>query len=281
MIKFSNRELIIPYIILFLVMFLSFYPLLYMISTSLMTSGEAANQYMFPKKLMFENYAEVWNSNNFQKYTINSIIISFVIVTGVLCTSIPAAYAFAKIEFPFRDIIFYGLLISLMIPEIIALLPHLLIIRGDIFPLPFGPSWMNSLQGLTVPFFGNVFLIFLLRQYFKKIPNELWDAARMDGATHFFFLRKIVIPMSMPIIVTVALFAFILAWNSFAWPLLILTRDDWFPVTVSIYSFIREVGTNYNLLMAASLISIAPVLLLYFFTQRLFLESISNFGLKQ
>jgi len=281
MIKFSNRELIIPYIILFLVMFLSIYPLLYMISTSLMTSGEAANQYMFPKKLMFENYVEVWASNNFQKYTINSIIISFVVVTGVLCTSIPAAYAFAKIEFPFRDIIFYGLLISLMIPEIIALLPHLLIIRGDIFPLPFGPSWMNSLQGLTVPFFGNVFLIFLLRQYFKKIPNELWDAARMDGATHFFFLRKVVIPMSMPIIVTVALFAFILAWNSFAWPLLILTRDDWFPVTVSIYSFIREVGTNYNLLMAASLISIAPVLLLYFFTQRLFLESISNFGLKQ
>ncbi len=281
MIKFSNRELIIPYIILFIIMFLSIYPLLYMISTSLMTSGEAANQFMFPKKLMFENYAEVWKSNNFQKYTINSIIISFVVVTGVLCTSIPAAYAFAKIEFPFRDIIFYGLLISLMIPEIIALLPHLLIIRGDIFPLPFGPSWMNSLQGLTVPFFGNVFLIFLLRQYFKKIPNELWDAARMDGATHFFFLRKVVIPMSMPIIVTVALFAFILAWNSFAWPLLILTRDDWFPVTVSIYSFIREVGTNYNLLMAASLISIAPVLLLYFFTQRLFLESISNFGLKQ
>ena len=281
MIKFSNRELIIPYIILFLVMLLSIYPLLYMISTSLMTSGEAANQYMFPKKLMFENYVEVWESNNFQKYTINSIIISFVIVTGVLCTSIPAAYAFAKIEFPFRDIVFYGLLISLMIPEIIALLPHLLIIRGDIFPLPFGPSWMNTLQGLTVPFFGNVFLIFLLRQYFKKIPNELWDAARMDGATHLFFLRKVVIPMSMPIIVTVALFAFILAWNSFAWPLLILTKDDWFPVTVSIYSFIREVGANYNLLMAASLISIAPVLLLYFFTQRLFLESISNFGLKQ
>ena len=280
MIKFSNRELIIPYIILFLVMLLSIYPLLYMISTSLMTSGEAANQYMFPKKLMFENYVEVWESNNFQKYTINSIIISFVIVTGVLCTSIPAAYAFAKIEFPFRDIIFYGLLISLMIPEIIALLPHLLIIRGDIFPLPFGPSWMNTLQGLTVPFFGNVFLIFLLRQYFKKIPNELWDAARMDGSTHLYFLIKVVIPMSKPIIVTVSLFAFILAWNSFAWPLLILTRDDWFPVTVSIYGFIREVGPNFNLLMAACVISILPILILYFFTQRLFLEAISNFGSK-
>ncbi len=281
MIKFNNKELIFPYLILFLVLVLSIYPLLYMISTSLMTVGEASNQYLFPKKLMFENYLEVWNSNNFQKYTINSIVISFIIVSGVLFTSIPAAYAFAKIKFPFRDAIFYGLLISLMIPEIIALLPHLLIIRGDIFPLPFGPSWMNTLQGLTVPFFGNVFLIFLLRQYFKKIPNELWDAARMDGASHLFFLRKVVIPMSMPIIVTIALFAFILAWNSFAWPLLILTKEDWFPVTVSIYSFIREVGANYNLLMAASLISIFPVLILYFFTQRLFLESISNFGLKQ
>ena len=281
MIKSTNKELIFPYFILFIIMVVSIYPILYMISTSLMTSGEAANQYLFPKKLMFENYVEVWNSNNFQQYTFNSLIISSVIVLGVLCTSIPAAYAFAKIEFPFRDIIFYFLLLSLMIPEIISLLPHLLIIRGNIFPLPFGPSWMNTLQGLTVPFFGNVFIIFLLRQYFKKIPNELWDAAKMDGASHFYFLRKIVIPMSKPIVVTVSLFAFILAWNSFAWPLLILTRDDWFPVTVSIYSFIREVGANYNLLMAACLISIFPIIVLYFFTQRLFLESISNFGLKQ
>jgi len=281
MIKFHQKELIIPYIILFIVMFVSVYPLLYMISVSLMTSGEASNQYLFPKELRFENYLKVWTSNNFQQYTLNSIIISAIIVIGILCTSIPAAYAFAKINFPFRDVIFYSLLLSLMIPEIIALLPHLLIIRGNIFPLPFGPSWMNSLQGLTVPFFGNVFIIFLLRQYMKKIPNELWDAARMDGSSHFYFLRKVVIPMSMPIIVTVSLFAFILAWNSFAWPLLILTKEDWFPVTVSIYSFIREAGTNYNLLMAASLISISPVLLLYFFTQKLFLESISNFGLKQ
>ena len=280
MIKFSNKELILPYLILFIMLVISIYPILYMISTSLMTSGEASNQYLFPKKLMFENYSEVWSSNSFQRYTTNSIIISLVIVSGVLLTGIPAAYSFARINFPFRDIIFYSLLLSLMIPEIISLLPHLLIIRGDIFPLPFGPSWMNTLQGLTVPFMGNIFIIFLLRQYFKKIPKELWDAARMDGSTHLYFLIKVVIPMSKPIIVTVSLFAFILAWNSFAWPLLILTRDDWFPVTVSIYSFIREVGANYNLLMAACLISIFPIIVLYFFTQRLFLESISNFGLK-
>ena len=281
MTRIFNTETKLPYIILFFVTVVSIYPFFYMISTSFMTVGEAANQYLFPKKLIFENYFEVWISNNFQRYTLNSLIIASIVVSGILFTSIPAAYSFARIEFPFKNIIFYFLLISLMIPEIIMLLPHLLIIRGEIIPLPFGPSWMNSLKGLTIPFMGNIFVIFLLRQYFKKIPKELWDAARMDGATHFYFLYKVVIPLSLPIIVTVSLFSFILAWNAFAWPLLILTKDDWFPVTVSIYSFIREVGPNFNLLMAACVISILPILILYFFTQRLFLESISNFGLKE
>ena len=107
MIKFNHRELIVPYIILFIVMFVSVYPLLYMISVSFMTAGEASNQYLIPRELRFENYVTVWTSNNFQQYTLNSIIISAIIVIGVLCTSIPAAYAFAKINFPFRDIIFY------------------------------------------------------------------------------------------------------------------------------------------------------------------------------
>ena len=280
MIKIFNAETKLPYVILFIVTVVSIYPFFYMISTSFMTIGEAINQYLFPKKLIFENYLEVWTSNNFQRYTINSLIIATIVVSGILFTSIPAAYSFARIDFPFKNIIFYFLLVSLMIPEIIMLLPHLLIIRGEIIPLPFGPSWMNSLQGLTVPFMGNIFVIFLLRQYFKKIPKELWDAARMDGASHFYFLYKVVVPLSLPIIVTVSLFSFILAWNACAWPLLILTKDDWFPVTVSIYGFIREVGPNFNLLMAACVISILPILILYFFTQKLFLEAISNFGLK-
>jgi len=281
MTKFFYSETKLPYLILIIVTLVSIYPFFYMISTSFMNVGEATNQYLFPKKLMFENYIQVWTSSNFQRYTLNSLIISTIIVFGILFTSIPAAYSFARIDFPFKNTIFYFLIISLMIPEIIMLLPHLLIIRGEIIPLPFGPSWMNSLQGLTVPFMGNIFVIFLLRQYFKKIPKELWEAARMDGASHFYFLYKVVIPLSLPIIVTVSLFSFILAWNAFAWPLLILTKEDWYPVTVSIYGYIREVGPQFNLLMAACVISIMPILTLYFFTQKLFLESISNFGLKQ
>ena len=281
MIRFIKKDTNIPYIIFFIVAVVSIYPFFYMISTSFMTAGEATNQYLFPKNLMFENYIRVWTTSNFQQYTINSLIISSIIVIGILFTSIPAAYAFARIDFPFKNIIFYTLIISLMIPEIIMLLPHLLIIRGEIIPLPFGPSWMNSLQGLTVPFMGNIFVIFLLRQYFKKIPKELWEAARMDGSSHLYFLYRVVIPLSLPIIVTVSLFSFILAWNAFAWPLLILTEEDWYPVTVSIYGYIRVVGPQFNLLMTACVISVLPILTLYFFTQKLFLESISNFGLKQ
>ena len=130
MTRIINAETRIPYLILLIVFIISIYPFFYMISTSLMTAGEASNQYLFPKKLMFENYYEVWTSNRFQRYTFNSLIISSIIVIGVLLTSIPAAYSFAKIEFPFKNIIFYMLLLSLMIPEIITLLPHLLIIRA-------------------------------------------------------------------------------------------------------------------------------------------------------
>ena len=203
MTRIFNIDTKLPYVILFILTVVSIYPFFYMISTSFMTVGEATNQYLFPKKLIFENYFEVWISNNFQRYTLNSLIIASIVVSGILFTSIPAAYSFARIDFPFKNMIFYFLLVSLMIPEIIMLLPHLLIIRGEIIPLPFGPSWMNSLQGLTVPFMGNIFVIFLLRQYFKKIPNELWDAARIDGASHFYFLYKVVVPLSLPIIVTV------------------------------------------------------------------------------
>ena len=111
MIKIFNAETKLPYVILFIVTVVSIYPFFYMISTSFMTVGEATNQYLFPKKLIFENYLEVWTSNNFQRYTINSLIIATIVVSGILLTSIPAAYSFARIDFPFKNVIFYFFLI--------------------------------------------------------------------------------------------------------------------------------------------------------------------------
>ena len=168
----------------------------------------------------------------------------------------------------------------MMIPEVVTIMPHVLIIRGDVIPLPFGPSWMNSLRGITVPLMANAFSIFLLRQFFLKFPIELWEAAKMDGCGHLRFLITIVIPMSKPIIFTVGLFGFINAWNSFMWPMIVTTTEKWRPLTVGIYSFITEAGPDTHLLMAASVISIIPVLIVYFFTQKQFTDSIATLGIK-
>jgi len=271
---------LVPYLILIIVVIISFFPFFWMISTSLMTLGETINRSFLPETPQWINYSTTWNEGKFSKYLINSILITFVSVSGLLFTSILSAYAFAKINFPGRDIYFFIILATMMIPEVVTIMPHVLIIRGDVIPLPFGPSWMNSLQGITVPLMANAFSIFLLRQFFLKFPNELWEAAKIDGCGHLRFLITIVIPMSKPIIFTVALFGFINAWNSFMWPMIVTTTEKWRPLTVGIYSFITEAGPDTNLLMAASVISIIPVLVVYFFTQKQFTDSIATLGIK-
>lgn len=271
---------IIPYSILIIVLLVSFFPFFWMISTSLMTLGETINRSILPEKLQFINYVTTWKDGKFSNYLLNSVLITSVSVIGLLSTSVLSAYAFAKIDFPGRNILFFIILGTMMIPEIVTIMPHVLIIRGDVIPLPFGPSWMNSLQGITVPLMANAFSIFLLRQVFLRFPNELWEAARMDGCGHLRFLITIVIPMSKPIIFTVGLLGFINAWNSFMWPMIITTTPEWRPLTVGIYSFITEAGFDTHLLMAASVISIIPVLIVYFFTQKQFTDSIATLGIK-
>ena len=274
------KNYLIPYLILIIVVIISFFPFFLMISTSLMTIGETINRSLIPESPQWINYSTTWNEGKFSKYLINSFIITFVSVFGLLITSIFAAYAFAKINFPGRNFYFFVILSTMMIPEVVTIMPHVLIIRGDVIPLPFGPSWMNSLQGITVPLMANAFSIFLLRQFFLKFPNELWEAAKMDGCGHFRFLITIVIPMSKPIIFTVGLFGFISSWNSFMWPMIVTTTEKWRPLTVGIFSFITETGPDTHLLMAASVISIIPVLIVYFFTQKQFTDSIATLGIK-
>jgi ABC-type glycerol-3-phosphate transport system permease component len=198
---------------------------------------------------------------------------------GLLTTSILAGYAFARIRFWGREVIFAVLLSTMMIPESVTMIPSFLIVRGDVIPLP-GGSWLNSLAGLTVPFMANAFSIFLLRQFFAQIPWELWDAARMDGAGHFRFLTRIVLPIARAPVLTVLTFGFIGAWNAFMWPLLVTTKDTWRPLMVGLWTFVTEAGPETQLLMAGAVITIIPVLVLYFLTQKQFTEGIATSGLK-
>lgn len=267
------------YLVLIAGAFLAIIPFFWMVSTSFMTLGETINRQWLPKALQFENYLEAWNEANFSKFFLNSVIISATTIAGLLTTSILAGYAFARIHFWGRDLIFALLLSTMMIPESVTMIPNFLMIRGNIIPLP-GGTWLNTLQALTVPFMANAFSIFLLRQFFMKIPDELWDAARIDGAGHLRFLVQIVLPISKAPIMTVLIFAFIGSWNAFLWPLLVTTKATWRPLMVGLWTFVSEAGPETHLLMAGAVITVIPILILYFLTQKQFTEGIATTGLK-
>jgi ABC-type glycerol-3-phosphate transport system permease component len=270
---------IILYLVLIIGAVIAILPFFWMVSNSFMTLGETINRRWLPATLQFENYIEAWEEANFARYFMNSVIITGVTLLGVVITSVLAGYAFARIRFVGRDLIFAILLSTLMIPESVTVIPSFLLIRGAIFPLP-GGSWLNKLPALTVPFMANAFSIFLLRQFFAKVPDELWDAARIDGAGHLRFLSQIVLPISKAPIMTVVIFAFIGAWNAFMWPLLVTTKETWRPLMVGLWNFKSEAGPETHLLMAGAVFTIIPILILYFFTQKQFTEGIATTGLK-
>ena len=252
-------------------------PFFYMVSTSFMTLGETINRRLVPATPQFVNYVEAWTEADFGLYFRNSVIITAVIILGVLVTCTLAGYAFARIDFPGRNAIFMVLLATLMIPGTVTFIPQFLLVRGDI--VPWG-NYLDTLPALTVPFISTAFIIFLFRQFFMGIPTELWDAARMDGAGHLRFLTAVVVPMSKPVIMTAALLTFVNAWNEFLWPLLVTYTPRWRPLGVGLYTFINEAGPETHLLMAGAVITIVPVLVVYFFTQKQFTEGIATSGLK-
>lgn len=265
------------YLVLIVGAIVAMTPFLVMISNSLMTLGETLIRRPLPADPQWGNFARAWFEADFDRYFRNSVIICAVIIAGMLVTCTLAGYAFARIRFPGREVIFALLLATMMIPSTVTFIPSFMLVRGNI--IPWG-SWLNTLPALTVPFIASAFIIFLLRQFFSQIPLELWDAARMDGAGHFRFLTTVVVPMSKPVLTTATLLTFINAWNEFMWPLLVTTNPTWRPLSVGLNNFLNDFGPQTHLLMAASLITILPVLVLYFFTQRQFTEGIATSGMK-
>jgi ABC-type glycerol-3-phosphate transport system permease component len=254
-------------------------PFCWMVSTSLMTLGETINRQWLPHTPRWQNYQTAWTEARFAVYFMNSVIITVTSLAGLLTTSILAAYAFARLQFAGREIIFFGLLSTMMIPEAMTLLPSFLVIRGDVIPLP-GGSWLNTLQGLTVPFMASAFSIFLLRQFFRRLPVELWDAACIDGCGHLRFLTTVVLPLSKAPLLTVSLFGFIASWDALLWPLLVTTRETWRPLMVGLWSLVTEAGPETQLFMAGATITLLPILVIYFLVQRQFTEGIMTSGLK-
>ncbi len=266
------------YIFLILGVVISITPFVWMIMTSLMSLGEAQGIRWIPSELHFENYTEAWKEAAFSEYFTNSFILTFITLSGELTFSILAAYAFARIKFPGRDAIFGLLLSTIMIPAMVNIIPNFLTVTwlGRIGPI----KWINNWPAQTVPFMGSIFAIFLLRQFFAQIPNELYDAARIDGAGHLRFLWSVVLPLSKAPLMVIIVLSFIGSWNSLAWPMLVTNSPEWRPIALGLVQFVEEAGQRLNLMMAGAFITIIPILLIYFFTQKQFTESIARSGLK-
>jgi ABC-type glycerol-3-phosphate transport system permease component len=273
------------YVVLVVGAILAIGPFLWMVSASFMTGNEVNMGKLLPRVWKPENFPIAWNRANFAQYVWNSARLTAISISGTLLLCIPAAYAFARMKFVGKNVLFAIMLATMMIPEIVTLIPNFLTVvwLGRFGEALCGEAcaWVDNWPALTIPFMASAFSIFLLRQFFMQIPNDLWDAAQIDGAGHFTFLRKIVVPLSKAPIMTIVTFSFIGSWNALLWPLLVTQTDEWRPVAVGLANFVSSDAPNEtHLQMAASVLMALPILIMYFFTQKQFTEGIAASGLK-
>ncbi|NLJ79640.1 MAG: carbohydrate ABC transporter permease [Firmicutes bacterium] len=250
------------------------FPFVWMILTSLKTSPEAAAipPTFLPKELVLENFSRAWESAPFGRYFLNSVLQSVGTTVLVLFSSITASYSFSHINFKGKKVLFTLFLATMMVPVEISLIPNFVTIRHL--------GWYDTFYSLTVPFGANAFSIFMLRQAFMGLPKDMWDAAYCDGCGHFTYLLKIALPLVKASVSIIALLTFVGSWNSLLWPLIITSSTKMRTVQVGLLAFTQEAGTNFPLLMAASAFVIAPVLILFFFTQQHLIEGIAHSGVK-
>jgi len=247
-------------------------PFVWMILTSLKSYREVATRVVFPAVLRFSNYVAAWNAAPFARYFANSLFVSMCTVAGVLATSILSAYAFSWLNFRGKDLVFTIFLATMMIPGQILLIPNFLTITRL--------GWVDTYMAQTIPWIASVFNIFLLRQFFSTIPKDLYDAAVLDGCGHFRYLTQIILPLCKAALITVGLNTFLGSWNALQWPLIVTRSESMRPIQVGLTYFLTESGTDTQEMMAAATMTILPIVIIYFFAQKQFMEGISTTGLK-
>lgn len=226
------------------------------------------------RTFLWSNYSRAWYTlePSFAAYFWNSFLVALLTTIGTLLTSALAAYAFAFFRFPGREFVFTLFLATMMVPQQLLLIPDSLILK-DL-------GWYDTYAALVVPFLAGAFGIFLLRQFFLNIPRDLFDAAQIDGCTRLGFFFRILLPLSLPPMVTLGIFTFLASWNALLWPLVMTDDPSMRTVQVALNVFQQAEGTSWELLMAASTLTILPLIVAYFLAQRHFIQSIAGTGLK-
>ncbi len=257
-------------------------PLAWMVGTSLKTAIETAADppTLLPATAQWQNYSDAitYGADSvgytpFFVYARNTLLFCILFVAGTVVSNSIVAYSFARLRWKGRDIAFAATIATMMIPFPVIMVP--------VFTLFVKMDWVGTFRPLWVPaWFGSAFSIFLLRQFFRTIPMELSEAAKLDGCSEWGIYSKVVMPLANPAVAVVALFAFMAAWNDFLGPLVYLHSQDQFTLSLGLQFYRSQQGAQWHLLMAASTVVIAPVIVLFFFTQRLFIQGIAATGLK-
>jgi multiple sugar transport system permease protein len=228
---------------------------------------------LIPNSWEWENFVEAWNSAPLGRFLLNTLLIAGFTTLLVVLTSSLAAFAFARMDFPYKPALFLLALATLMIPADVLLIPNFLTIRN------FG--WYNTYWALIIPFAASAFGIFLLRNAFMQTPKELDDSAKLDGATPLTFLFRILMPVNSPAISALSVLTFLASWNALVWPFIATNRDEYRTIQVGLAMFNNiEGATDIPVVLAATFISVAPMLLVYLLAQKWFIESAASSGLK-
>jgi multiple sugar transport system permease protein len=249
-------------------------PVVWMLTTSLKTSGDAlaVPPELVPDPVEWSNYADVFREVPFARYMLNSFIVASVVTVVALLLHSMAGYSLARLRYPGRNLIFVGILATLMVPFTVILIPLTVIVR-DL-------GWINSYAGLIVPMIPNAFGIFLLRQFYLSIPRGLEEAAQVDGASLWRVYWTIILPLSRPVLAALGIFFFLANWNNFLWPLVIAPSEENWVVQIGVQRFSGLRSDDFGLQMAASTIAAAPTLILFVVLQRRLIEGIKMTGLK-
>lgn len=277
----ANRVFVFMVLILLGLVFA--FPFLWILSTALKPLDETMKDppVWIPSKFMWGNFwdaikygSETVHYIPFLVYAINTLLLCVLVVAGTVVSNSLVAYSFGRLRWPGRDIAFAVTLATMMVPFPVLMVPTFALFRWL--------DWIGTYRPLWVPaWFGSAFSIFLLRQFFRTLPFELSEAAKIDGASEWRIFRDVIVPLSKPALAVVALFSFMGVWNDFLGPLIYLLDQKMFTLSLGLQFYqSQNGGTTWNLLMAASTIVIAPVIILFFFTQRLFIQGIALTGLK-
>jgi multiple sugar transport system permease protein len=269
------RQAFLTYPLLILIALVGLLPYYWMVSCSVKTSANifAVPPQWIPNPITWRAYGEAWRAQDFTRYFLNSALVSAAITGGNLLLASLAGYSLCKFRYFGRGALFLLILSTMMLPLEVTMVPLFLIVKQL--------DWPNTYAGLIVPFLVEGFGVFLMRQYLHSIPNELIEAARIDGASELRIYTQIVMPLCKPALAALGVFTFREAWDMYIWPLIIVTKDSLRTLPLGISLFMSSFGTAWDQLMAVAAIGTLPMILLFFFLQRSFIQGIAISGLKE